>query len=139
MGATLAFSHVFDSAKVPRPALGVATLLAAEVTTTVAQPAGPSSVKQSRQDTAAIQALGGSGVQARVVAPDGRQSVATSYTSDLKTAAPASSDGYFRMASTSKTLVATVVLQLEAAGRLSLDDTVDHWLPGLVQGNSHDA
>lgn len=42
------------------------------------------------------------------------------------------------MASTSKTLVATVVLQLEAEGRLSLDDTVDHWLPGVVRGNGND-
>jgi D-alanyl-D-alanine carboxypeptidase len=42
------------------------------------------------------------------------------------------------MASTSKTLVAVVVLQLEAEGRLSLDDTVDHWLPGVVRGNGND-
>lgn len=42
------------------------------------------------------------------------------------------------MASTSKTLVATVVLQLEAEGRLSLHDTVDHWLPGVVQNKGND-
>ncbi|MGX1887198.1 serine hydrolase domain-containing protein [Streptomyces sp. NPDC055287] len=119
-------------------ALGVATLLAAEVATAVAQPAGPSPVQQLRQDTEAIHALGVSGVQARVIAPDGRQSVATSGTADLNTGRPVRSDGYFRMASTSKTLVATVVLQLEAEGGLSLDDTVDHWLPGAVQGNGND-
>lgn len=119
-------------------ALGVATLLAAEVATAAAQPAGPSPVKQLRQDTEAIHALGVSGVQARVVAPDGRQSVATSGTADLNTGRPVASDGYFRMASTSKTLVATVVLQLEAEGELSLDDTVDHWLPGVVRGNGND-
>jgi D-alanyl-D-alanine carboxypeptidase len=119
-------------------AIGVATLLAAEVGTAVAQPAGPSPVEQLRQDAATIHALGVSGVQARVIAPDGRQSVATSGTADLTTGRPVSSGGYFRMASTSKTLVATVVLQLEAEGRLSLDDTVDHWLPGVVQGNGND-
>lgn len=118
--------------------LGVATLLAAEVGTAVAQPAGPASVKQLRQDTKAIHALGISGVQARRIGPDGRQSVATSGTADLNTGRPVPSDGYFRMASTSKTLVATVVLQLDAADRLSLDDTVDHWLPGVVQGNGND-
>ena len=31
-----------------------------------------------------------------------------------------------------------MLLQLEAEGRLSLDDTVDKWLPGLVRGNGHD-
>ncbi|MFJ3310619.1 serine hydrolase domain-containing protein [Streptomyces sp. NPDC086549] len=119
-------------------AVGVATLLAAEVATAVAQPAGHSPVEQLRQDTEAIHALGISGVQARVIAPDGRQSVATSGTADLNTGRPVPSDGYFRMASTSKTLVATVVLQLEAEDRLSLDDTVNHWLPGVVQGNGND-
>ncbi|MFJ8976714.1 serine hydrolase domain-containing protein [Streptomyces sp. NPDC102282] len=119
-------------------ALGVVTLLAAEVAPAVAQPAGPSPAEQLRRDTKAIHALGVSGVQARVIAPDGRQSVATSGTADLNTGRPVSSGGYFRMASTSKTLVATVVLQLEAEGRLSLDDTVDQWLPGVVRGNGND-
>ncbi|MFD7498137.1 serine hydrolase domain-containing protein [Streptomyces sp. NPDC059832] len=119
-------------------ALGVATLLAVGVTVTVDQPAGPSPVERLRQDTEAIHALGISGVQARMIAPDGRQSVATSGTADLDTGRPVPSDGYFRMASTSKTLVATVVLQLEAKGRLSLNDTVDHWLPGVVQGKGND-
>lgn len=40
----------------------------------------------------------------------------------------------FRIGSTTKTFVATVVLQLAAEGRLSLDDSVDHWLPGVVDG-----
>ncbi|MFG2370731.1 serine hydrolase domain-containing protein [Streptomyces sp. NPDC048504] len=119
-------------------ALGIATLLAAEMGTAVAQPASPSPAEQLRQDTEAIHALGVSGVQARTVAPDGRESVAASGTADLDTGRPVRSDGYFRMASTSKTLVATVVLQLETEGRLSLDVTVDHWLPGVVRGNGND-
>ncbi|WP_413809755.1 serine hydrolase domain-containing protein [Streptomyces sp. OE57] len=119
-------------------ALGVATLLAAEVATAAAQPAGRSPGERLRQDTEAIHALGVSGVQARAIAPDGRQSVATSGTADLNTGRPVPPDGYFRMASTSKTLVATVVLQLVAEGELSLDDTVDHWLPGVVRGNGND-
>ncbi|MFI9724115.1 serine hydrolase domain-containing protein [Streptomyces sp. NPDC052396] len=114
--------------------LGVAALLGAQVATAVAQPAGRSPVERLRQDTNAIHALGVSGVQARVIGSDGRQTVATSGTADLNTGRPVPSDGYFRMASTSKTLVATVVLQLEAEGRLSLHDTVDHWLPNVVKG-----
>ncbi|MGW2491438.1 serine hydrolase domain-containing protein [Streptomyces sp. NPDC001606] len=119
-------------------ALGVATLLTACSGTTGAQPAPRSAAEQLRKDTATIHHLGVSGVQARVVAPDGRQSVATSGTADVNTGRPVPSDGYFRMASTSKTLVATVVLQLEAEGRLSLNDTVDHWLPGVVRGHGNE-
>ncbi|MEU6587384.1 serine hydrolase domain-containing protein [Nocardia sp. NPDC046763] len=119
-------------------ALGAAALLVAEMATAVAQPAGTSLAEQLRQDTEAIHALGVSGVQARVIAPDGGQSVATGGTADLNTGLPVPSDGYFRMASTAKTLVATVVLQLEADHTLTLDDTVDRWLPGVVHGNGND-
>ncbi|MEV3855358.1 serine hydrolase domain-containing protein [Streptomyces sp. NPDC050095] len=45
---------------------------------------------------------------------------------------------HYRVGSLTKTFVATVLLQLEAEGKLSLDDTLDHWLPGLVQGNGYD-
>ncbi|MFE7772889.1 serine hydrolase domain-containing protein [Streptomyces sp. NPDC057445] len=44
----------------------------------------------------------------------------------------------FRVGSVTKTFVATVILQLEAEGRLGLDDSVERWLPGLVRGNGHD-
>lgn len=37
-----------------------------------------------------------------------------------------------------KTFTATVVLQLAGEGRLSLDDTVAHWLPAVVAGNGND-
>lgn len=40
----------------------------------------------------------------------------------------------FRIGSVTKTFVATVVLQLVDEDRLSLDDTVEKWLPGLVPG-----
>ncbi|MFB7913566.1 serine hydrolase domain-containing protein [Streptomyces sp. NPDC056061] len=45
---------------------------------------------------------------------------------------------HFRGASITKTFIATVLLQLEAERRLSLDDTVETWLPGLVRGNGYD-
>ncbi|WDN53105.1 serine hydrolase domain-containing protein [Streptomyces clavuligerus] len=54
------------------------------------------------------------------------------------TGAPRGTDDHFRIASITKTFVATVVLQLEAEGKLSLDDTVDTHLPGVVRGNGHD-
>jgi D-alanyl-D-alanine carboxypeptidase len=40
----------------------------------------------------------------------------------------------FDMGSIGKTLVATVALQLVEEGRLSLDDTVERWLPGDIEG-----
>ncbi|MEU5402854.1 serine hydrolase domain-containing protein [Streptomyces sp. NPDC005963] len=44
----------------------------------------------------------------------------------------------YRIGSITKTFVATVLLQLEAEGRLDLDDTVERWLPDTVRGNGHD-
>ncbi|MFI1353002.1 serine hydrolase domain-containing protein [Streptomyces sp. NPDC020898] len=63
---------------------------------------------------------------------------ATAGVGNLKTKQPRSAHDNFRAASITKTFIATVLLQLEAEGRVSLDDTVDKWLPGVVQGNGHD-
>lgn len=57
---------------------------------------------------------------------------------NLRTKAPRSADDRYRVGSITKTFVSTVLLQLEAEGRLSLDDTVDKWLPGMVSGHGHD-
>ncbi|MEY8735601.1 serine hydrolase domain-containing protein [Peribacillus frigoritolerans] len=47
-------------------------------------------------------------------------------------------DSAFRIGSTTKSFVATVALQLAGEKKLSLDDTVEKWLPGFVQGNGYD-
>ncbi|UED88426.1 beta-lactamase family protein [Streptomyces profundus] len=91
-----------------------------------------------RRDADAITALGVTGVQARVTTGNGPDLVATSGVAEVDTDLPVPDDGYFRMASTGKTLVAAVVLGLVDEGELTLDDTVDHWLPGLVDGNGND-
>ncbi|MGW6546279.1 serine hydrolase domain-containing protein [Streptomyces massasporeus] len=57
---------------------------------------------------------------------------------DLTTHQPRGHGDRFRAGSVTKTLVATVMLQLQAEGRVDLDATVDHYLPGLVRGNGHD-
>ncbi|MFF9770018.1 serine hydrolase domain-containing protein [Streptomyces sp. NPDC014636] len=57
---------------------------------------------------------------------------------DLRTGKPRSAADRYRVGSITKTFVATVLLQLEAEGRLSLDDKVDRWLPGTVRGHGHD-
>ncbi|MFE2066671.1 serine hydrolase domain-containing protein [Streptomyces sp. NPDC059467] len=57
---------------------------------------------------------------------------------NTRTGDPRSPSDHYRVGSITKTFVATVLLQLEAEGRLSLDDTVDRWLPGVVTGNGND-
>ncbi|MDN0195195.1 serine hydrolase domain-containing protein [Streptomyces sp. S.PNR 29] len=47
-------------------------------------------------------------------------------------------DDRFRAGSITKTFIATVVLQLAAEHRLSLSDTVEQHLPGLVRGAGND-
>ncbi|WP_406088628.1 serine hydrolase domain-containing protein [Kitasatospora purpeofusca] len=59
-------------------------------------------------------------------------------TADTTTGQPRSTRERFRIGSVTKMFVATVVLQLQAEGRLDLDDTVDKWLPGVVSGNGND-
>jgi D-alanyl-D-alanine carboxypeptidase len=92
-----------------------------------------------QRDADAIVAVGVSGVQARVTGGDGHgHLVATSGVADIETGRPVPPDGYFRIGSTNKTLVATVALQLVGEGELTLEDTVEQWLPGVVQGNGND-
>jgi D-alanyl-D-alanine carboxypeptidase len=57
---------------------------------------------------------------------------------DVSTGAPVPLDAEFRIGSVTKTFVATVVLQMVGEGRLSLDDPVARWLPGVVDGNGND-
>ncbi|TLW94696.1 beta-lactamase family protein [Saccharomonospora piscinae] len=57
---------------------------------------------------------------------------------DWFTGAPADPQSPFRIGSNTKAFVATVLLQLEAEGLLSLDDTVAEWLPGVVDTENYD-
>ncbi|BAH44624.1 D-stereospecific peptide hydrolase precursor [Brevibacillus brevis NBRC 100599] len=58
---------------------------------------------------------------------------------NLSTKKPMKTDFRFRIASVTKTFTATVVLQLAAENRLNLDDSIENWLPGVIQGNGYDA
>ncbi|MFJ8166168.1 serine hydrolase domain-containing protein [Streptomyces sp. NPDC096136] len=57
---------------------------------------------------------------------------------DRTTGAPRGKNDRFRIGGMTNTFVATALLQMEAEGKIGLDDTVDHHLPGLVAGNGND-
>ncbi|MEI5101723.1 serine hydrolase domain-containing protein [Streptomyces sp. PmtG] len=57
---------------------------------------------------------------------------------DLATGRKAVGNEHSRIASNTKTWVATVVLQLVGEGKLRLDDTVDQHLPGLIRTRHYD-
>lgn len=50
----------------------------------------------------------------------------------LQPYAPMRVADHYRIASLTKTFVASVVLQLVAEGKLGLDDSIERWLPGVV-------
>lgn len=90
-----------------------------------------------QQEADAIQRTGVVSVLAAAAGPGGSRS-ARAGAGDISTGQPVPLDGEFRIGSATKTFVAAVVLQLAGEGRLSLDDTVARWLPGLVDGNGND-
>ncbi len=90
-----------------------------------------------QHDADALHALGITGIQARSYVGGHRQNV-TSGVGNVATGQPVPPNGRFRIGSTNKTFVATVVLQLAGEHRMSLEDKVARWLPGVVTGNGND-
>ncbi|MFE2062714.1 serine hydrolase domain-containing protein [Streptomyces sp. NPDC059467] len=137
------------SSKKARAAVLTAALLvavASPMTATAAATAGHPAARhhygadELRQDLAAVRQAGGGDVNvlARVDGTRGAPLMARIGTRTVDSPEPVPWNAHFRVASTTKTFTATVVLQLAAEKRLSLDDTVEHWLPGVVAGNGND-
>jgi len=74
------------------------------------------------------------GATAYVSGPHGTW-IGSAGVADAKTADPMPMDARMRIESNSKTWLVAAVLQLVADGELSLDDTVDRWLPGLLRAH----
>ncbi|MEU4799658.1 serine hydrolase domain-containing protein [Streptomyces sp. NPDC023327] len=90
---------------------------------------------QRAMDDAVASGIPGITTQAR----DGRGAwKAASGVGDRTTGAPRGKNDKFRVGSITKSFVATVLLQMEAEGRLDLDDKVERHLPGVVRGNGND-
>ncbi|MED1093553.1 serine hydrolase domain-containing protein [Bacillus paramycoides] len=92
------------------------------------------SVKQAMRDT--LQ-LGYPGILAKTSEYGKTWSYAAGI-ADLRTKKPMKTDFRFRIGSVTKTFVATVLLQLAGENRLNLDDSIEKWLPGVIQGNGYD-
>ncbi|MFE7719087.1 serine hydrolase domain-containing protein [Nocardia rhizosphaerihabitans] len=77
------------------------------------------------------------GVQV-VVTADGKHTFHTAGVGNVATGGLISEDAYLRIASNTKTFVATVILQLVEEGKVGLDVPVERYLPGVIAGNGYD-
>ncbi|CAL9643676.1 D-alanyl-D-alanine carboxypeptidase (plasmid) [Streptomyces sp. enrichment culture] len=128
-----------------RPRTGLVALAAALLTATAltgpahaAPDAAPAAGHGGTRDAieAAVRA-GVPGVTAEARDADGVWRTAVGV-GDLRTGAERGAADRFRVGSITSTFVATVLLQMAAEGKLSLDDTVEQHLPGVVAGNGND-
>ena len=93
------------------------------------------SVKQAMRD---VLQLGYPGILAKT-SEDRKTWGYAAGVADLKTKKPMKTDFRFRIGSVTKTFTATVILQLAGENRLNLDDSIEKWLPDVIQGNGYDA
>ncbi|MFJ8020163.1 serine hydrolase domain-containing protein [Streptomyces sp. NPDC096311] len=114
-----------------------AALAAALAGPAVAAPAGAAhhGATRAAMDAAVKAGVPGATATAR---DDGGTWSATAGVGDVRTHTPRGTADHYRVGSITKTFVSTVLLQLEAERRLSLDDKVEKWLPGVVRGHGHD-
>ncbi|WP_432153038.1 serine hydrolase domain-containing protein [Streptomyces tricolor] len=119
--------------------VGTTALLLSAALAAPAVAAGPAPARHehTREAVEAAVTAGVPGATATVRDTHGSWSAAAGV-GDTRTGKPRSAADRYRVASITKTFVATVLLQLEAEGRLSLDDSVERWLPGVVRGHGHD-
>ncbi|MFC9976482.1 serine hydrolase domain-containing protein [Spirillospora sp. NPDC127200] len=105
----------------------------------LAQPVHAQDHAKLREALGRLTAEGGApGALVEVRDRDGRRTVLTSGTRDVRTGAPMQRGSRFRIGSLTKPFVATVVLQLAGEGEIELDAPVERYLPGLIRGNGND-
>ncbi|MBM7439911.1 serine hydrolase [Streptomyces sp. HB132] len=112
---------------------GLASVLLA-VSTGPTTAAHPRQADTLQQRVEAVHDTGVVGASAEVTSPHTRDSARVG-TARRGTARPMPQNGRFRIGSATKTFTAAVVLQLVGEGRMSLDDTVEQWLPDVVRGS----
>ncbi len=119
-------------------------LVASAVLTTslIVAPAAGASIRHSTVSPdlqQALQQLVTDGVPGAIALQ--RQGTVTARTAagvaNVATGEPMSPDDQYRAGSITKSFVSTVVLQMEAERRLSLNDSVQKWLPGVVPNGAN--
>lgn len=111
--------------------------LATQATAAPAPTADTALRKELARHAKAMLPYGSPGVLAGLQTADGTIKVRAGF-GDLAARTPVPLDAKFRIGSMTKPFVATTVLQLVGEGRLTLEDTVDRWLPGIVRGHGND-
>ncbi|GGS66763.1 serine hydrolase [Nonomuraea spiralis] len=117
------------------PAVGLA-LAAAFPAGAVAAPAGNETQARLRQLAREVVAAGAPGVLVRVDDGRGRPVEIAEQAAWTRRDHVLKAGDEFRMGSSTKTMMAVLVLGLAAEGRLALTDPVDKWLPGKVPGGA---
>jgi D-alanyl-D-alanine carboxypeptidase len=115
----------------PRPRLTILAAGALCATALAAAPAAPARADNLDRALGRLTHAGAPGAVVLVRRGAHTRRLARGY-ADRATRRPMRAGDRFRIGSLTKTFTATVVLQLAGEGRLSLDDTVERWLPGLV-------
>jgi len=91
----------------------------------------------AKVDTIVTDTLARNGVPSASIAivRDGKIVFAKAYGKQSETIATPRSDAPYQIASVSKQFTAAAILMLEDEGKLSLDDTVAKWVPGITEGD----
>ncbi|WP_329791325.1 serine hydrolase domain-containing protein [Lentzea sp. DG1S-22] len=124
-------------------AAALAVVAVAGLTVTAVASEERSRPAQDRTLQAGLEALVKDGtVPGALMSVRDRNGRVTNYTAgvaDIRTKSKVPTDGYVRIASTTKMFTAVAVLQLAGEGKLSLDDAVEKHLPGVVRGTGDGA
>ncbi|MEV8507159.1 serine hydrolase domain-containing protein [Actinoplanes sp. NPDC051475] len=126
--------------RISKTFLTVTTAVAAVAGTVPATQAAahPIGIRATLQrDADALLAQGAPGVLVGLDTARGGTKVRSGY-GNTANRTPVPWDARFRIGSYTKTFVSATVLQLVGEGRLTLDDTVEEWLPGVVRGHGND-
>jgi len=104
--------------------------------TSVAEPAVSDVARLERSIAATMKKMDCPGVLFAVSAPGKSDVVIARGVSDLAAGTPISTVDLFRIGSVTKTFTATVLLQLAAEGKVSLDDPLSKYEPGFPNGRN---
>ncbi|WP_275558072.1 serine hydrolase domain-containing protein [Streptomyces sp. 5-6(2022)] len=126
------------------PLTRAATVIAAVVA--LAVPVGTASASESatglkpatQQALDALHTKGDMPGVAALTETSGQAAFGSAGFADTSTGRERTAADHIRAGSITKTFISVVLLQLEAEGRLSLDDSVEKRLPGVLQGNGND-